>query len=119
LERRLLKKPKVEEVGVLRCCVLSIDEETKEWIEAREFNLAGLANEIGVDIDHEVKVKVTFEVVQEPCLFCGRLTSGDKLCEHCHVVLCDECAKTDLTGRYCPSCYYKREIEQLESGFLP
>jgi len=119
LEKHLLKKSKVEDVGVLRCCIISANDEHIEWIDAKEFSLAGLASEIGVDIDHEVKAKVTFEVVQEPCLFCGRPTSGDKLCERCHVVVCDGCAKTDLIGRYCSSCFYKKEIEQLESKFLP
>lgn len=116
METQTVKKSKIEDVGVLRWCALIMDDEHLEWIDAREFSLAGLASEIGVDVASEVKVKVVLEVVQEPCLYCGRITSGEKLCQRCHAVVCDECSKMYMTARYCPPCFNKKENQEPESN---
>ncbi|MEM3597252.1 MAG: hypothetical protein QXJ53_03915 [Candidatus Bathyarchaeia archaeon] len=99
------KKQKISATGVLTYNILKVDDDMIEWLDAEDFSLAALGKLIGIDENHKVKVKITLEVVQEPCELCGRLTTGDKLCEKCERVICDECAKIDPTGRYCPTCF--------------
>jgi len=99
------KKNKISITGILSYNILKIDNSMIEWIDAKEFSLAALAKLIGIDEDHEVKTRITLEVVQEPCELCGKPTTGDKLCTQCAKLICDECAKTDATGRYCPTCF--------------
>lgn len=99
------KKQKVSAIGILTYNILKVNDHMIEWLDAEDFSLAALGKLIGIDEDHKVKVRITLEIVQEPCELCGKLTTGDKLCEKCGRVICDECAKTDLTGRYCPTCF--------------
>lgn len=99
------KKKKISAIGVFTYNIMAIDNHTLEWIDVKDFNLANLAKLIGIDEDHNVKAKITLEVVEEPCELCGRLTTGDKLCTKCGKTICDECAKTDASSRYCPICF--------------
>jgi formylmethanofuran dehydrogenase subunit E len=66
---------------------------------------AYLAESIGIDENHTVKAKITLEVVEEPCGLCGELATGDQICQKCGKLVCDKCAKTDSSGRYCPKCF--------------
>lgn len=99
------KKKKISAIGIFSRNLLVIDDQTLEWIDAKDFCLADLAKLIGIDENRGVKIKVTLEVVEEPCELCGKLTTGDKLCIKCGKVICDGCAKMDATGRYCPICF--------------
>lgn len=99
------KKQKISAVGTISYNILRIDDNIIEWIDAAEFSLAALAKLIGIGDDQKVKAKITLEIVQEPCEICGKVTTGDKLCVKCAKLVCDECAKTDATGRYCPICF--------------
>ncbi len=99
------KKRKISAIGIFTRNLLVIDDQTLEWIDAKDFCLADLAKLVGIDENNRVKIKVTLEVVEEPCELCGKLTTGDKLCIKCGKVICDECAKIDATGRYCPICF--------------
>ena len=99
------KNRKASAVGTLCYNIIRIDDSVIEWLDAKEFSLVSLAKLIGVDADQKVKAKITIEIVQEPCEICGKLTTGDKLCSVCGKVVCDDCAKIDATGRYCPTCY--------------
>jgi hypothetical protein len=99
------KKLKISATGILTCNIIAIDDNTIEWLDAKEFNLACLAKAIGIDVNHKAKATITIEIVEQPCEMCGKLTMGDKLCEQCGKLVCDQCAKTDPTGRYCPICF--------------
>lgn len=99
------KNKKISAIGIFSRNLIVIDDQTLEWIDAKDFCLADLAKLIGIDENNQVKIKVTLEVVEEPCELCGKLTTGDKLCIKCGKVICDECAKIDATGRYCPICF--------------
>ena len=99
------KNKKISAIGIFTCNLMIINDHTIEWIDAKDFCLADLAKLIGIDENNQVKIKVTLEVVEEPCELCGKLTTGDRLCIKCGKVICDECAKTDATGRYYPTCY--------------
>lgn len=99
------KKRKTSAIGIFTRNLLVIDDQTLEWIDAKDFCLADLAKLVGIDENNRVKIKVTLEVVEEPCELCGKLTTGDKLCIKCGKVICDECAKIDVTCRYCPICF--------------
>jgi len=68
-----------------------------------------LAKLIGVHEERKVKAKITLEVVEERCKLCGEFTTGDRLCDGCAEPICDKCAKTDATGRYCQICYNLRK----------
>ena len=98
-------KNKITVVGTLTHNLMTVNDHTLEWVDAKEFDLASIAKLIGVDEHHNVKAKVTLELVEEPCEFCGKSTTGNKLCEQCGKLVCDTCAKTDPTGRYCPACF--------------
>jgi len=99
------KRKKISAVGVLGCNLIVIDDCAIEWLDAKEFNLATLAKTIGIDIEHKAKARITIEITEEHCEICGKPTTGNKLCEQCGELICDECAKTDATGRYCPICF--------------
>jgi hypothetical protein len=99
------KKQKISATGILTYNILKVDDDMIEWLDAEDFSLAALGKLIGIDDQNKVKAKITLEVVQEPCEICGKLTTGDKLCSKCKRIICDECAKTDPTGRYCPTCF--------------
>lgn len=90
--------------GILRCNVISIDDCVVEWIDGEDFSLATLAKTIGIDVEHNAKVKVIIELAEEPCVICGKLTVGNNLCDKCHSLICGECAKKDELGRHCPTC---------------
>jgi hypothetical protein len=99
------KKQKISAVGTISYNILKIDDNIIEWIDATEFSLAALAKLIGIEDAQKVRAKITLEIVQEPCEICGKITTGDKLCTNCAKLVCDECAKKDPTGRYCPICF--------------
>jgi hypothetical protein len=111
-----MAKAKSEATGVLSHNLIVIDDTTHEWIDSEDFSFAELAREIGVNINHKVKAKVTFEVVLEPCLFCGQPTVGSNLCEECQVIVCESCIKTSKGRRLCPKCFNK---ENKTSETLP
>ena len=99
------KKKKVSATVILGCNIITINDDTIEWLDAKGLNLADLAKAIGIDVDYKAKATVTIEVVEQPCELCGKLTTEGKLCEQCGKLLCDGCAKTDPPGRYCPICF--------------
>lgn len=99
------KKQKISAIGILSYNIIKIDDDMIEWLDAKEFSLAALGKIIGIDEEHKVKTRITLEVVEQPCELCGKITTGDKLCNACAKVICDECAKIDATGRYCPTCF--------------
>ncbi|MBS7281305.1 MAG: hypothetical protein KIH09_15925 [Candidatus Freyarchaeota archaeon] len=105
------KKQKISAIGTLSHNIVRIDDNMIEWIDAAEFSLAALAKLIGIGDNQKVKAKITLEIVQEPCEICGKITTGDKLCTNCAKLVCDECAKTDVTGRYCPICFETKSLK--------
>jgi formylmethanofuran dehydrogenase subunit E len=107
------KCTKICAVGTFQQNLMIIDDVTLAWIDAAEFNTATLAKLIGIDEEHKVRAKITLEVVEEKCESCGRLTSGHNLCERCGKLICDECAESDATGRYCPLCH---DLERRLTG---
>lgn len=105
-------KVKVEDTGVFSLNAVVVNETIYEWIDAEEFSLAELAKQIGIDLDHKVKVKIVLQVVLEPCLYCGKPATGQQLCDRCHAVVCDACAKlikteNEANKRLCPLCHNK------------
>lgn len=100
---------KITAIGTFMRNLIMIDDMAIEWIDAKEFNPADLAKLIGIVDERKVRAKITLEVVEERCKICGELITGDKLCDGCAEPLCDKCAKTDATGRYCPTCYDLRK----------
>jgi hypothetical protein len=106
------KNRKISAVGTFRQNLITIDDETIEWIEAKEFNLADLAKIVGLNPDRNVRMKISLEVVTEPCEICGKLTTGDKVCAQCGRMICDECARIDLEDRYCPVCLDLKKLPQ-------
>jgi formylmethanofuran dehydrogenase subunit E len=99
------KNKKISATGILTSNVIMIDEQEIEWIDFRETSLAALAKVIGIDPEHKSKVNITIEIVEQPCEQCGKPATGDQICQTCGKLVCDECARTDATGRYCPVCY--------------
>ncbi|MDH7563927.1 MAG: hypothetical protein QHH24_03460 [Candidatus Bathyarchaeota archaeon] len=81
------------------------DDQTIFWIEEKEPKIANLAKLIGVQDSLKVKVKITLEVVEEPCKVCGKLTPSNKICRKCGETLCNGCAVTDAGENYCPTCF--------------
>jgi formylmethanofuran dehydrogenase subunit E len=106
------RSKRISAVGTFTQNLMTIDDETIEWIEAKEFNLADLAKIVGVDSDHNIRLKISLEVVTEPCETCGKPTTGDKVCNRCGRIICDECAKTNLGDRYCPVCHDLNKLPQ-------
>jgi hypothetical protein len=98
------KRKRISAIGILGCNLIAIDDYAIEWLDAKEFDLATLAKMVGIDIEHKAKARVTIEITEEPCELCGKPTTGVNLCEGCGKVICDECAKIDASGRYCPIC---------------
>jgi hypothetical protein len=93
-------------LGVLTYNMILIDNSAIEWIDGKDFSLASLAKLFGLNENKNIKAKITLEVAEEPCELCGRVTTGDKICQRCGKMICDECARTDKIGdRYCPICY--------------
>jgi hypothetical protein len=99
------RKNKIASTGVLTYNIIAIDDHMIEWIDLKDTSLAALAKAIGVDSEHKAKVNITIEVVDSPCEICGTVTTGDQICETCNRIVCDKCAKTDVTGKYCPICF--------------
>ena len=108
----LSKKKKIAATGILTCNLIVINDHTIEWLEAKDFNLAALANGVGINREHKVKATITLELVEEPCIICGKPTTGDKICQNCGKPICDECAKTEQPERYCPACQVLKELNQ-------
>jgi len=106
------KKRKISAIGIFMRNMMVIDDHTLEWIDAKDFRLADLAKLIGINEDHNVKAKITLEVVEESCELCGKLTAGDKICQQCGKMICDKCAKIDASGRYCPTCFDRKKSFQ-------
>jgi len=96
---------KISAIGTFTRNVIMIDDLAVEWIDAKEFNPADLAKLVGLDEEHKIRAKITFEVIDDQCRVCGKPTPGDKLCDTCGEPICDTCAINDATGRYCPTCY--------------
>jgi formylmethanofuran dehydrogenase subunit E len=106
LETALEKKNrKITAIGIFAYNALIIDDHTIEWIDAKEFNLADLAKIIGIKENQRAKAKITLELVEEPCEICGKLTTGDNLCDECGKMVCEDCAKTNSLNKYCPICF--------------
>ncbi|MEM3578533.1 MAG: hypothetical protein QXX51_08865 [Candidatus Bathyarchaeia archaeon] len=108
------KKKKISATGILSCNIMVIDDTTLQWIDAKEFNLADLAKTIGIDHEHKAKATITIEIVEQPCELCEKITTGDKICERCGKLVCDECAKIDSNGnRYCPICFDLEKLQKI------
>jgi hypothetical protein len=112
---RLYMKSKVETTGILRYNIICVNDKIIEFVDLKGANLAELAKEIGVDINHNVKAKISMEVVLEQCLFCGRITAGTDLCEECNEIVCNDCAKNYKQMRLCPLCYNKKQEQESTS----
>ncbi len=112
------KKKKISATGILSCNLLVINDTTIEWVDAKEFNLADLAKAIGINHEHKAKAMITIEIVEQPCELCGKITTGDKICQECGKMICDDCAKIDAAGnRYCPICFdLKFKLEHDEEA---
>ncbi|MEM3698033.1 MAG: zinc finger, RING-type domain-containing protein [Candidatus Bathyarchaeia archaeon] len=106
------ERKKICATGIFTLNVLVINDENLEWIDAVDFNLPAVVKGIGVDIGHKVKATITMELVEEPCIICGKPTTGDKICQNCGKVICDECAKTEQLNRYCPICQVLKQTTQ-------
>jgi hypothetical protein len=100
----LEKKKKISATGVFKLNVIAVDNNSLEWLDAIDFNLPALAKGIGIEINHKVRATITLELVEEPCVICGRPTAGDKICQNCGKPVCDGCAETEEPERYCPIC---------------
>jgi RNA polymerase subunit RPABC4/transcription elongation factor Spt4 len=99
---------KITATGTFYCNLISIDDTVIEWIDTKEFNLADLAKTLGIDHEHKVRAIISLEIVEQPCEICGKMTTGDKLCDECGKLVCDQCAKITSHGnRYCPTCQIK------------
>jgi hypothetical protein len=98
------EKKKICATGVFTINVVAVNDNSFEWLDAVDFDLPSVAKGIGVDIGHKVKATITMELVEEPCMICGKPTTGDKICQNCGKVICDECAKTEGPNRFCPIC---------------
>jgi formylmethanofuran dehydrogenase subunit E len=107
-------KKKITATATLTCNTIMINDHAVEWLEAKEFDLASLAKSIGIDQEHHVKATITIELVEEPCAFCGNLTTGDKICQNCGKVICDQCAKT-TEPRLCSICQVLRDTPKQPS----
>ena len=99
------KGKKISAIGTFMRNTIMIDDLAIEWIDAKEFNPADLAKIIGLDEEHRIRAKITLEVVEDQCRLCTKPAAGDKLCDICSEPICDTCAITDATGRYCNICY--------------
>jgi len=108
----LEKKKKITTTGILTFNMIVINDHTVEWLEARDFSIPAMAKGIGIDHDHKVKATITIELVEEPCMICGKPTTGDKICQNCGKPICDECAETETPERYCPVCQIAKQSEQ-------
>jgi len=100
------KKNRVSITGIFRTGLVGVDEETCKSVDP-----AYLAKSIGIDECHTVKARITLEVVVEPCAVCGEPATGAQICRKCEKPVCDKCAKTDSSGRYCPKCF--KELQSL------
>jgi len=101
----------ISAVGTFTQNVTLIDGDAHEWIDAKEFTLAALAKQIGLTLDNPVRLKVTLEIAEEHCEFCGNLTTSDRLCCHCYTTVCDSCRKKDAQNRrLCPNCAKLHEL---------
>jgi len=65
---------------------------------------------IRTDKKHKAKPRIE-EVAEELCGLCRQPTGEDQTCQKCGKLVCEKCAKTDSTGRYCPPCF--DEIKSL------
>jgi len=109
------KRKKITATGILKCNIIILNDHTVEWLEAADFNLPALAKSIGIDHEHKAKATITMELVEEPCIICGKPTIGDKICQNCGKSICDECAKTEEGERYCPICQVIKQSDQSVS----
>lgn len=95
----------ISAIGTFTQNVTMVDGDAHEWIDAREFSLAMLAKQVGLTPDNPVRLKITLEIIDEHCEFCGNLTTSDRLCDKCYTTVCDSCAKKDQENRrLCPNC---------------
>jgi len=103
------KRGPVTAILTLTYNVTMIDDDAHEWINAKEHSLASLAKVIGLDENHNIKAKISFELTEEPCIICQQPTTGDKICQNCGRPICDQHAQKDDAGtRYCSICYIAR-----------
>ena len=94
------KKSAIWVTGIFRVGFVGVNTDNSKLTDPVQ-----LAKSIGIDENNVVKAKITIEVMEEPCAFCGKLITGDHKCQKCGKQVCDECAKTDSKGRYCPKCF--------------
>jgi hypothetical protein len=106
------ERKKICATGVFTINVVAVNDNSFEWLDAIDFNLPAVAKGIGADIGHKVKATITMELVEEPCIICGKPITGDKICQNCGKVICDECAKIEESQRYCPICQVLKQPAQ-------
>lgn len=110
-----LKKGPITAILTLTYNVTLIDGDAHEWIDAKEHSLASLAKVIGLDENHKIRTKITFELTEEPCIICQTPATGDKICQNCGKPICDQHARIDTAGtRYCPICYIAHAAQNTE-----
>lgn len=99
------KGKSISAIGTFLENITMVDGEAHEWIDAKEFNLATLAKTIGVNAHKPVRLKITLEILDERCEFCGKLITSDQLCDKCCTAVCNTCTKETPDGdRLCPNC---------------
>jgi hypothetical protein len=105
-------KKKISAAGILTSNMVVINDHTIEWLDSRDFSLAALAKSIGIDSEHKAKAMITIEIVEEACVFCGNMTSGDKICQNCGKMVCDDCVRNEKLERLCPVCQVVKQTNQ-------
>jgi len=80
-----------------------------------------LAKTLGLTPDNPVRLKITLEMVDERCEFCGKVTTSYRLYDKCFATVCDNCAKRDAGGRrLCPTCAeLEKQAQTLRSEPFP
>ena len=92
--------------GIFKTGLIGVDTHTCKQVDP-----AQLAQSIGIEKNHSVKAKITLEVVEEPCEFCGKPVTGHEICQKCGKPVCDTCAKKDGEARYCQKCF--QQVQSL------
>jgi len=106
------KRTRVQATGILTLDLIAVDDNVIEWINAADFNLPAIAKGIGIDHEHKVKATINIELVEEPCIICGKPVAGNKICQNCGRPICDTCAKTESQERYCPICQLLKQQQE-------
>ena len=72
------KKSAIWVTGIFRVGFVGVNTDNSKLTDPVQ-----LAKSIGIDENNAVKAKITIEVMEEPCAFCGKLITGDHKCQKC------------------------------------